>query len=317
MTRLAEAARPASRPVPTPRRRRKSPQGSRWTPYFFIAPAAVYLLIFQGIPLIQEMHLSFTQTSLLAPNKNVWVGFDNFTALFAESEFNKTLLTTLVYVVACVFFAITVGMGAALLLNANFRGRGIARSLIMIPWAAPSVAVALVTTWMLNAQYGIINRALAAVGLGIPDGAWLDSQAYAMPAILVTTIWALFPFTSVVLLAALQSVPEEVKEAAIMDGAGKLWVFRVVIWPTIKPTVAVLMVLMTIWSIRRFELIWLMTQGGPVKATNTLVIDLYSRAFQQNDIGKAAAVGMVGIVISLIIVGVYAYVSRRAEQEAA
>lgn len=312
---MTAAIKPAPRVGQARRRPARGDRGSRWTPYLFIAPAALYLLVFQGIPLIQELRLSFSLTSLLTPNDNTWVGLDNFTQLFADPQFRKTLLTTLIYVVSCVVASIGVGMGTALLFNGDFPGRGIARSLIMIPWAAPSVAVALVTTWMLNAQYGIVNRALDAVGLGVPGGSWLDSQTWAMPAILITTIWALFPFTSVVLLAALQSVPDELKEAAMMDGAGRLWIFRVVTWPTIRPMVAILTILMTIWSIRRFELIWLMTQGGPVKATNTLVIDLYSKAFQENNIGMAAAVGMVGVVISLFVVGAYALIARRAEQD--
>lgn len=101
----------------------------------------------------------------------------------------------------------------------------------------------------------------------------------------------------------------------MMDGAGVLWSFRVVTWPVIRPTIGLLALLMTIWSIRRFELIWLMTRGGPVGSTNTLVIDLYSQAFELNDIGTAAAVGMVGVVISLLVVTASSYISRRAEQE--
>jgi multiple sugar transport system permease protein len=314
MTQMAEAP-VASLPPVRPASRRKSTQGSRWTPYLFMAPAAVYLLVFMGVPLVQELRLSFTRTSLLTPNENVWVGLQNFTDLIGEEQFRSTLLTTGIYVVACVVLSIGVGLGTALMLNMQFRGRGFARSLITIPWAAPSVAIALITSWMLNAQYGIVNRALEGIGLGVPNGSWLDSQTFAMPAILATTIWSLFPFTTVVLLAALQAVPQEVKEAAMVDGAGKLWVFRVVTWPSIKPSVAMLTLLMTIWSLRRFELIWLLTQGGPVNSTRTLVIDLYSRAFQGNDIGKAAAIGMVGVVISLLVVGVYASMTRAAEKE--
>lgn len=295
--------------------RKRSPLGSKWTPYLFLGPAAVYLIIFQGFPLVQELRFSFTRTTLFNPNDNVWVGLGNFVSIFESADFQKTLLTTLIYVVVCVIGAVGVGLGTALLLNGKFRGRGIARALIAIPWAAPAVAVALIATWMLNAQYGIVNRALDALGIGVPGGLILDSASLALPAILVTTIWQLFPFCSVVLLAALQAVPQEVKEAAMMDGAGTAWTFRVVTWPVIKPAVSLLVLLMTIWSIRRFELIWLMTKGGPVGATNTLVIDLYSRAFQLNDLGKAAAIGMVGVVISLIVVMGSQFVSRRAEQE--
>jgi multiple sugar transport system permease protein len=295
--------------------RRGSPRGSRWTPFAFLAPGVVYLLLFQGFPLLQELRLSFTRTSLLTPSVSEWVGLDNYVAIFSSAQFQRTLLTTLIYVIVCVVGAIGVGLGSALLLNGTFRGRGIARSLVAVPWAAPAVAVAVIATWMMNAQYGIVNRWLEALGLGVPGGAILDSQTYALPAILVTTIWQLFPFSSVVLLAALQGVPQEVREAAMMDGAGRWWTFRVVTWPVIKPTVALLALLMTIWSIRRFELIWIMTKGGPLGATRTLVIDLYSSAFEVRELGTAAAIGMVGVVISLMVVTASLILTRRAERK--
>ena len=294
-------------------RRRRSPLGSRWTPFLFLGPAMVFILLFQAVPLGQQIYLSFTETSLLNPARNEWVGLDNYAWILSDPEFQRTLLTTLVYVLICVVGSVGLGLALALLLNRAFAGRGIARALITIPWATPGIAVALIATWMFNAQYGIVNRLLDAVGLGVPGGAILDSPQFALPAILATTVWQLFPFTSVVLLSALQSVPQELTEAATMDGAGRWWAFRAVTWQVIKPTVGLLALLMTIWSIRRFELIWLMTRGGPVGTTETLVIDLYSQAFESQQLGRAAAIGMVGVVISLAIIGASRMVVRVAE----
>ena len=130
---------------------------------------------------------------------------------------------------------------------------------------------------------------------------WLDNASLALPAILITTIWQIFPFASVVILAALQGVSEELRDAAVIDGADRLSVFRAVVWPTIQPSVMLLALFITIWSLRRFDLIWLMTQGGPIGATNTLVIELYRRAFVYRDLGQAAAVGMVGLSIAIIV----------------
>lgn len=299
------------------RRKAHGVTGSRWTPYYFIAPAAVYLVIFQFIPLVQEFGLSFTETSLFNPTGGIWVGIKNYITIFQSPNFQQTLLTTLVYAIACVAGAVGIGLLTALLLNAKFRGRGLARALVAVPWAVPAVSTALIATWMLNAQYGVINKLLDALGLGVPGGVILQNPSLALPAILATTIWTLFPFCSVVLLSALQSVSEEIKEAAAIDGAGPLWIYRVATWPVIKPTVGLLALLMTIWSIRRFELIWLMTRGGPVGTTKTLVIDLYSRAFESNDLGTAAAVGMVGVIISMIVVAGSLVVSRNAERESA
>jgi multiple sugar transport system permease protein len=285
-------------------RRKRSPLGSKWTPYVFLGPAAVFILLFQAVPLVQQIYMSFTRTTLLNPTRSE----------FSDPEFHRTLVTTLVYTVVCVVGSVGVGLALALLLNRSFRGRGLARALITVPWAAPGIAVALIATWMLNAQYGIVNRFLNAIGLGVPGGAILDSTQFALPAILVTTIWQLFPFTAVVLLSALQAVPQDLTEAATMDGAGRWWSFRAVTWQVIKPTVGLLALLMTIWSIRRFELIWLMTRGGPVGTTETIVIDLYSQAFESQQLGTAAAIGMVGVLISLIVIGASGAISRFAER---
>jgi multiple sugar transport system permease protein len=295
--------------------RGRSAQGNKWTVYLFLAPAAVYLVLFQGVPLAQELYLSFTRTSLLNPTRHTWVGLENYSEIFSDPEFFHTLTTTLVYVVVCVLGAVGGGLGVALLLNSKFRGRGIARALMTVPWAAPGVAVALIATWMLNAQYGIVNRVLSEVGLGAPDGQILTSTAFALPAILITTLWQLFPFPAIVLLAALQAVPKELTEAAAVDGASRWWTFRAATWPIIRPTVAVLALLMAIWSIRRFELIWLMTRGGPDGSTRTIVIDLYAKAFDARDLGMAAAIGVVGVIISLLLVTANLILTRRAEKE--
>lgn len=296
-------------------RRRRSPLGSRWTPYVFLLPAAAYIVVFQAIPLLQEIYLSFTRTNLLNPTRSVWVGLENYQKIFASAGFQQTLLTTLVYVIACVVGAVGAGLGVALLLNGRFPGRGIARALVTVPWAAPGIATALIATWMLNAQYGIVTRVLRAIGVDVGESGVLDNPDLALVAILVTTIWQLFPFVAVVLLSALQSVPAELTEAAEMDGANRWWTFRVVTWQVIKPTVGLVALLMTIWSLRRFELIWLMTRGGPLGTTRTLVIDLYSQAFDSKQLGNAAAIGMVGIVIALIVVVGSRLVTRAAERE--
>jgi multiple sugar transport system permease protein len=289
-------------------------EGSRWTPYVFAAPIAIYLLVFQGYPLVQELFLSFTSTSLLSPRDHDWVGLQNYAELFGTSDFHQVIVVTAIYTIACVVLAIGLGLAAALLLDRPFRGRGVARAAVTIPWAAPSVAVALIFAWMFNAQYGIFNHALRFLGLAGGAETWLDDPGRALPAILLTTVWQIFPFASVVILAALQGVSSEQREAAIIDGADPLSVFKAVVWPTIQPTVALLALFITIWSLRRFDLIWLMTQGGPIGATNTLVIELYRQGFVYRQLGIAAAVGMVGLSVALVVTLVYFWFSERAER---
>jgi multiple sugar transport system permease protein len=291
---------------------RSSGQAVNWLPYIFLAPAGLYLLVFQGIPLVQELFLSFTSTSLLAPQNHTFVGLANYTTLFSNKQFLGTIWVTFVYTVSCVVLAIGLGFVTALLLDTPFKGRAIARTMITIPWAAPPVAVALIATWIFNAQYGIFNHAQRALGIPAYEG-WLDNPKFALPAILIVTVWQIFPFSSVVLLAALQGVPRELREAAQIDGANAFEVLVNVVWPTLRPTVVLLSLFVTIWSLRRFDLIWLLTQGGPIGSTNTLVIDLYQKAFVSRDLGAAAAVGMVGLAVAMVITLFYVRASQRAD----
>ena len=289
-------------------------EGSLWTPYLFAAPVGIYLILFQFYPLVQEFYLSFTATDLLTPANSPFVGLDNYAFLFEVGDLHKVLLITAIYTIGCVVFAVGLGLAAALLLDAPFVGRGVARALVTIPWAAPSVAVALIFTWMFNAQYGIFNHTLRTLSLPFGAENWMDSPSLALPGILLTTIWQIFPFSSVVILAALQSVPQELREAAAIDGADRINVFKTAVWPTIQPTVFMLVLFVIIWSLRRFDLIWLMTQGGPIGATNTLVIELYRQGFVYRDLGSAAAIGMMGLSIALLITVVYFKVTQATER---
>lgn len=288
--------------------------GSPWTPYWFVAPVVLFLLALQGYPLLRELMLSFTQTSLLTPQQSNFVGMRNYEELIARPDFWHVIVVTGIYTLVCVVMAISLGLAAALLLDRPFRGRGVARALVTIPWAAPPIAVATIFAWMLNAQYGIFNYPLKLMDLEIGYESWLDNPRLALPAILFTTIWQIFPFSSVVLLAALQGVSEEVREAAQIDGADRINIFKVAVWPTIRPTVALLCLFVTIWSLRRFDLIWVMTQGGPIGATKTLVIELYTRAFVSRELGEAAAIGMIGLSVALVVTLVYFWATQRAEK---
>jgi multiple sugar transport system permease protein len=169
---------------------------------------------------------------------------------------------------------------------------------------------------MFNGQYGVLHQAFQWVGLSDGMEGWLNDPALALTAVLLTTVWQIFPFASVVILSALQGVSSDLREAAVMDGADRLSVFAAVVWPTIRPTVMLLTLFVTIWSLRRFDLIWLMTQGGPIGRTNTLVIELYRRAFTFRELGEAAAVGMVGLTTALLITIVYFWINLRAERAA-
>jgi len=210
---------------------------------------------------------------------------------------------------------IVVALLAALFMNRPFVGIGVVRALITIPWAAPDVAIVLIFVWMFNNQYGIVNYFLSQAGIVQTYQRWLDNPANAMSVVLFITIWKIFPFSALVILAALQSIPEELFEAARVDGADQLNVFKNVMLPWISPTMAIVTLLVTIWSLRRFSMVWLLTQGGPVLSTNTLVIDLYRESFKNLHLGYGAAIGVIGLLISLIATGTYFFLTQRKDAE--
>jgi multiple sugar transport system permease protein len=280
----------------------------RLAPYIFAAAAALYLLVFTAGPLLNGLWLSFTDAKLLDPTGGEWIGAGNYADLVADSRFAGTLGVTLIYAGATVAGALLLGTAAAVLLDKAFRGRTALRALLTLPWAAPTVAVALIFVWIFNNDNGVLNHASAAAGLG--RHGWLT--AYALATVTAVSVWKVFPFVLLVVLAALQAVPKELIESARVDGAGPARVFRSVTWPFLVPTLRVVALLMTIWSFRRFEIIWLLTQGGPVDRTTTLVIDVYRQAFLDSDLGRSAATGAVGLILSAVATVAYALAERRA-----
>ncbi len=292
------------------RRRRRLSLG-----YLLIAPAMLYLVVFMLIPLYRGVQLSFTDTRLVSPAAGSYVGFDNYQFLLGSARFWNSMTATIIYTGAVVVFSIILGTLTAVLINRPFRLRGGVRAILLFPYATPTVAAALVFVWIYNRSSGVMNETIGLAGLG-PVG-WLGDPRYGMFSVVFATVWKVFPFVMLVMLAALQSVPDELYEAARVDGADGLSTFRGIVLPHLMPTIRVVALLMTIWSIRRFEIIYLLTGGGPVERTNTLVINIYQQAFQQQRLGMAAAIGMLGVVLSLAVtVGFFVVERRAAAQEA-
>lgn len=284
-------------------------------PYFLVAPAALYLLLFMAYPLLKEFQLSFTDTSLLAPNDGSGVGVANYVKVIADPGFAKSVWITFLYAGGSVIGALGLGLGAALVMNQPMRGRVLIRSAITLPWAAPPIAVALIFAWMFNNQYGIINFLLAKVGLIESYQQWFDNQNLALPALLLVTIWMTFPICALILLAAMQSIPKELYEASKVDSASALNRFKYVTIPGIRPTLYVITLLLTIWALRRFDIIWVMTQGGPVGSTTTLVVNLYREAFQNQNLGFSSAIGILGFILSAIVTVAYFLLNRQSERQ--
>lgn len=283
--------------------------GRRAAPYLFIAGAAVYLVLLTAAPLLNGLWLSMTDAKLLNPTAGDFIGTENYRTLFGQPRFIDSLLITIVYAAATVTGSLGLGTFAAVMLNRPFRGRGAVRAVLTFPWAVPTVAVSLIFVWIYNNDSGILNRLVEA--LGFDRQGWLTDTSWALTAVTVASVWKVFPFVMLVVLAALQAVPEELYESARVEGADALSTFRSIVLPWITPTLRIVALLMTIWSIRRFDIIWLLTQGGPVDSTNTMVISVYRESFLNSELGLSAAIGAVGLVLSTVVTVVNFVVEQR------
>lgn len=290
-------------------RRRTRGAGPGLAPYLFVGTAALYLLLFTAVPVIRGMWFSLTDATLLNPNGGRLVGGEHYLELLGEGQFWASVGTTLVYTAGTVVGSILLGTIAAVAINERIPVRGVWRAALTIPWAVPSVSVVLVFIWIYNVESGVANAGMRALGLG--EQGWLIDPQLGMLSVTAASVWKVFPFVMLVVLAALQSVPAELREAARVDGADAFNTFKSAVLPHVLPTIRVVALLMTIWSIRRFEIVYLLTGGGPVDATNTIVISVYREAFHNSDLGRAAAIGILGLCLSMVVTVVYFLLDRR------
>lgn len=295
--------------------RRRAITQRRLLPYLLVLPIILYELALIVYPIAQGILGSF-QNIQLASNRPVeWVGLDNYVRLFGDPGFWQVVQVTLIFTALVIVVAIGAGLVTALLFNQPFRGRPAARSLMMLPWAFPEVPVAMIFLWILSPQFGVINLLVRWIPGINQNPQWLQVPALALGWMVLITAWKAFPFYSLVILAALQSVPQEIYEAAKVDGAGNWQLFRHITIPSIGTTLELLAVLASIFSFKQFTIIYLMTGGGPSGWTETIVIRIYNTAFRFYDYSYAAALGVAGFIISLLIVAVFIFFQARRARE--
>lgn len=271
--------------------------------YAYIAAAFAYLAFFVLYPIGKAIWLSLTKTQLLTPTQNTFIGLENYSALLSQGAIQNTLWLTLIFVVAVTVGSLLVGVGMALLIETLTTGKAVARTLLALPWAMPGVVVALLFTLILDQRIGINNRLLEMVGLS--GVRWLTDDGLAMVSVVGVTIWTLFPFVMLVTVAALQSVPAELYDAAAVDGAGAWDIARRITIPFIMPTLFVISLFLIIWAFQQFQVIWIMTQGGPINGTSVVSIDLYRTAFLSDNLGRASAIGVIALIPGLVITLIY------------
>jgi multiple sugar transport system permease protein len=286
---------------------------ARLLPYLLLAPAIPVLAVLIVYPIISAVDVSFYRTKYLIPRPEDFAGLANYRALLSDTKFLNSIFITTLYVMFFTLATLLLGMAIALLLNTKFPGRGVVRALITMPWATPMIASILVWTWMFDYQYGVLNYLLRRAGVDEPI-LWLSDPTWALPAVVAVDVWRIFPFAVIVILTALQAVDQSLYEAARIDGAGPFTSLRFVTLPAIRGTLGVLILLLVIWSLRRFETAWIMTQGGPSGHTDLLVVNIYREAFRFHRPGYAAAMAVVGLVIAIVIAAVYFFREHRRDR---
>ena len=281
-------------------------------PYLLLVPALVITLFIVAWPLIETFRLSFTDAAL-KPDEN-YVGFDNYTKMFSR-RFPEVIARTFYWMALSVTLKMVVGTLGALLLNAAVPGRSIFRVLVMPPWIVPIAIGVFMWGWMYNGQFGMISGLMQRIGMIDGPLEFLAFRDTAFMATVVTDVWIGTPLVTVYFLAAMQSVPRDLNEAAWVDGAGRFYRFRRITLPLILPAIATMSLLSAIWTFNSFDIIWILTEGGPRGSTTTMIIDTYKTAISRNRYGEGAARAvMIVLFLSLFSAFYFLMIARSARK---
>lgn len=281
------------------------------TAWFFLLPSLLVLLLVAAYPLWRTLQLSFYQVSILQfPLQPQWVGLDNYRFLLSDTYWWISLKNTAIFTVVSVALETVLGLGIALVVNNNFRGRGLMRTAMLVPWAIPTVVSAQMWRWMYNDVYGVVNDLLMRAHLISAPVAWLSDPHLALPGIIAVDVWKTTPFMALLLLAGLQSIPDELYEASTVDGASPWQQFWRITLPLLRPALLVALIFRTLDALRVFDVIYVMTGTNPT----TMSMSVYAR--QQlvdfGALGYGSAVSM-GIFLIIALFAAAYLVSLRVE----
>jgi multiple sugar transport system permease protein len=263
-------------------------------------------------PLVAALVTAFFEQSLVLPGRT-FVGLQNIVDVL-QGDFLRLLRQTLVFTLGTTILPFVIGFALALALNTKIRGAKVLRGLMLIPWLVPGVVVSFLWMWIFNANYGVMNALLQSIGLIDDPQAWLAQPGTAMGAVVLAKTWQSFPWMMVMLLAGLQTVPVELHEAAEMDGAGTVRRFFAITLPHLKGIVGLVVLLEFIWNFQHFDIIYVLTGGGPAGATQTFATAVYETAFQGFDLGRAGALGLLWMILLMALVVVYVRFSEKGEE---
>jgi multiple sugar transport system permease protein len=278
--------------------------------WLLLSPLLAIMTFIIGWPLAKTVGVSFTDAKLIGGAVN-WVGTDNFSRVFSSSAFYGVVWTTIRFVLISVTAEFAIGLAAALLLDQKFVGRNLLRALMILPWALPTVVNATMWRLIYNPDFGAFNALLTQTGLIDSYRSWLGEPGSALLAVCLADVWKNFPLVTLIALAALQSVPRELHAAAVMDGAGPWARFRAVVLPYLIGPLTVAIVLRTIEAFKVFDIIWVMTRGGPANSTKTVSMLVYEQAFSFQKAGIGASVALIMVLVSSILIAGYVSLLRR------
>lgn len=295
--------------------RRAQHRRRQWTAWAFLLPVVAYLVAFYLYPLYRNLDLGLRHYTVrsFVDGDAPYSGWDNFRQVLQDPTFWPALRNTMVFTLVSIAVQYAAGLGLAVFFNRHFRLSGLLRALFLIPWLLPLIVSSSTWSWMLNSESGVVNYALHLVGVAPVD--WLTSPHWALASVIIANIWIGIPFNLVILHSGLQNIPGELYEAASLDGAGALQQFRRITFPLLRPVSAITLLLGFVYTLKVFDLIWIMTKGGPGDSSTTLATWSYRLGFGSllPQFGPGAAVGNILILIALAFGLLHIRIQRRQE----
>lgn len=271
------------------------------TALIMLTPAIIFLALLIAFPLGKVVHDAFTHVHLINKSLTGFAGIDNFKTVMSDEHFSQAVKNTISWTVFSVLGEYVMGLTTAVLLNQSFRGRAFFRTCIFIPWLVPIIVAGMTWDWLLNPEFGIINYILTSMHLVDSPINFLGDSRYAMATVIFVNIWRSFPYYTISFLSALQSIPGDLAEAASIDGAGVVKRFFKVTLPQLRSVSLVIVFIHVIWTAVNFDFIWVLTEGGPNYATETLPIMIYRYSMKKFDVGAASALSTMMFSIMVIL----------------
>jgi multiple sugar transport system permease protein len=283
-------------------------------PWMLFAPLAFVIGLVVGYPFLQTIALSFTDAKLLSGfSKSHWIGLENYAYALTDPAFLLAMGRTLYFTISSVGLEALFGVLVALLLNQEFPGRAFCRALLVLPWAIPTIVNALMWRLIYQPDFGGLNAALVQNGLMDHYRSWLGEESSAMNSVILADVWKNYPVVALIVLAALQNAPKELYEAAKLEGANGWNCFKAVTWPVIVAPLMIALVLRAIEALKVFDIIYVMTHGGPADSTRTLSFFVYQESFSFNRVGSGASYALLVVLMAMVFIMAYVRLIKSAE----